>query len=41
MEQIEILYKLVACSVVVCVGYSVGSLIAWVVSLFGGICIGC
>jgi len=41
MQKLDILVKFAACGVVISVGYALGSFAAWVISLLGGICIGC
>jgi len=41
MEQLAIAVKFAGLAVAGCVAYTVYSGIVWVVSQFGGICIGC
>ena len=41
MEQLALLSFIFWCVVIGCIGYSLMGAILWVLSLFGGVCLGC
>lgn len=41
MEQIALVVRIIKVVIAGCVLYSAYSLVVWVLSLFGGVCIGC
>ncbi len=41
MEDLAVLAKIIVIFLIGCVGYSVIKFIGWILSFFGGVCLGC